>query len=50
MNKIAEPDVDVHNNLNFGLIKVSGEDNLSFLQGQLSNDINELLSSAQRHS
>ena len=36
--------------LNIGLIKISGEDSLSFLQGQLSNDINELHSNSEKTS
>lgn len=42
MNTTKKDTPDTNNSLTLGLIKISGQDAFSFLQGQLSNDINEL--------
>jgi len=41
--------IDTNSSLALGLIKISGHDAFSFLQGQLSNDINELNKLSQKH-
>ena len=48
MNNISRAKPDASNTLNIGLIKISGIDSISFLQGQLSNDMNELQSGSEK--
>lgn len=47
MKTNSEPSSNTNYLLNIGLIKFSGDDSLNFLQGQLSNDLNELHSSSK---
>ena len=48
MSNNTETKSTVNNSLDLGLIKVSGVDTLTFLQGQLSNDIHKLNSGAEK--
>ena len=48
MTNTAETILTTDESLGLGLIKVSGDDTLTFLQGQLSNDIHELNSGTEK--